>query len=461
MSEGDYVSGSVTIEGYGPLQTISAEDLFSPDSPPVITCISSGGGKTISAVASVYANRKKLTGLFYICNSYGDPRNTYLQTMIPSIHVRNFSIETISEIWGDILRQSSEAGMALRSVGIEEFVRRRCGGNSDYIRTMDDLRRRYDEAKEKFPSGEAMDSAFRVYEQHTKMLYIRNHFSLSDQSLSLVEASIVKWCQSSTPLPVIVFDDVTAQLATAVSGKFSIPQINEQQALVSIELSGNKARDFLLTSILTTMRRNGVAAFFVHKLSAFEATVRQQFNALVLDGTGIDELFREKIITEEGKGLIATAWSKLTQYQKEHYHRIVYTVDPSSTPHGQRVAVYKAPKFSTPEPLGSPTYNYISDRILSASRSHNQQSAISSAATAIGRNSEEEKRRNLLEAAKGMSLSPSNTSYASVSAPIAGTVATPLPSPSSQSQSQSQPRYGGHISHTSHTGYSGGMGLLS
>lgn len=358
-----YESGSESIVGYGPLLRLSAEEIFSPDSPPVIYCTQSGAGKTSAAVAAVYANRARLTGLFYISSSYHDSRATYLQRMIPSIHVKNFDMAFLCDLWGTILKKSADAGRMSQDRRIIDFISRRAQGARPLAEEMERIQRTRALNALSLPSDTA--NAIKVAEMEARRFFIRNNFRRDDPSLSPEEREIVKWCQSSTPLPVVIFDDVTPMLKAAPSGKFSIPKLAESGEIVTVEMSGTKALDYLLISIFTTMRRNGVGAFFVHSLEAFSAPVRQQAGAFILDEAGVIELCRESVIAEDGKRLIRAAWEKVADSTRFKYHRVVYYADPSSTSHGQRVAIYKPPYYSIPEPLGVPTYKMIVSAILS------------------------------------------------------------------------------------------------
>src|SRR3990172_6516222 len=110
----EYKSGSEQISGQGPLRLLTSKELFAITSPPIIACGQAGAGKTVLGVDMVLSGKDTLTGLVYCTNSYEDPRNVYLRSQIPAMHVKNWDLRLVCEIWADILKRSSEIQKVLK-----------------------------------------------------------------------------------------------------------------------------------------------------------------------------------------------------------------------------------------------------------------------------------------------------------------------------------------------------------
>lgn len=371
-----YESGSETIAGYGPLLRLSAEELFNPDSPPVAYCTQPGSGKTSAAVAAVYANARRATGLFYVTDGYSTERARYLQKMIPSIHVRKFDLQTLCELWGMIQQKAVEAVKALDDRKLREFIERHCANHPGYRYEIDRINQVRMANVRDFPDNPDVTAAIEALKVEVSRTFIRNTFRRDDTRLLKPEQELVGWCQSSTPLPVVIFDDVTASLQSAPSGKFQIPTLGDDDTVKYAPYSGAKALERLLMLMMTTTRQAVSMTFFIHEIGVFSPSVRQNIGAIVLDGPGVTEVCRQAVVSAEGKSLIEAAWAKISDTDRYKYHRVVYYADPGTTSHGQRVAIFKAPYYTEPRPVGVPTYRLVIDSINREAEKHNAMRAM-------------------------------------------------------------------------------------
>lgn len=368
--EGEYVSESEELPGYGPLHRFESEEVFAPGRPAMVISAGSGEGKTVGAVCMAYVNRAITTGFTYITNSYDTPANKYLRDMIPSICVKNWDIDMICSLWGDILRRSLAIGRCMSDDSIERFIQGRCAGDSSLRASLDAIDRTISENMRLFPDGESLTAAAAAHKRLAKVEFIRSRFKVDDPNLSDPEVEIVRACRSSRPLHVLILDDVTANLRTPPTGDLFIPTVRESGEIETVKMKGKRGFEFLLINVLTLARHHAIVGIFVHTLDAFEAPIRQQFGSMMCMGQdAVDQCCRLQTLSPADKDLLVMAWNVAKRYK---HHKIVFYTNPEMAPRRQRVGIIKPTYFAQRQEIGTPTYRALLRNIEAASVAYKQ-----------------------------------------------------------------------------------------
>ena len=358
MSESrQYESGSVVLPGYGPLLMLDSREVFSPEEPAKIISSQSGEGKTVTAIDMVYANRENATGITYITDSYQSAANAYLRAMIPEIFVKNWSLEMLCRLWGDVLQRGLSLSNNLEDRALDQFLTARCPHDATLEREMADIEKLVMDNAALFPEVKSGKAAIAAHKKLIKINFIRRNFHLDDRSLSDNERDLVRATRSSKPCHIIVCDDVTANVRTPFSGNIDVPSVGEGNRLIYNSLKGKKAAEYLYINILTLARHFAVVGFFVHTFDCFEPAVRSQFGAIVIMGQdSVTQICREHTLGPTDKDLLIAAWEVAANYK---YHKVVLYMNPDLTRHHQRVAIFRPTYYDHPLELGVPTFRAV------------------------------------------------------------------------------------------------------
>ena len=359
-----YDSGSRSIPGYGPLLRLESSDVFAPARPAMVVAAQAGEGKTVAAVDMVYTNLSSITGFTYVTNSYDSPANGYLRTMIPELHVKNWDVNLLCSIWGDILQRSLALGQSMDDKMLDRFLQGRCPNDKMLFSELESIDRLVQTNADLFPDVPCGKEAIAAHKKMAKINFIKTHFRLDDPSLSIQERDVVRATRSSKPLYCLIADDVTAQIRSPLSDDLEIPTISESNQLVKRQMKGKDGLNFLLINILTLARHFAIIGFFVHTFDAFDATVRSQFGGMMFMGAdSIEQACRERVLSPGDKDLIRGAWDIAKDYP---HHKVVLYTNPDMTNHKQRVAILKPTYHTQPKPIGVPTFQAVMRNISMA-----------------------------------------------------------------------------------------------
>lgn len=359
-----YQSGSKSIPGYGPLIRLESSDVFAPGRPALVVSAQSGEGKTVTAVDMIYTSRNIATGLCYVTNSYTTPANAYLRAMVPEIHVKNWDINLLCRLWGDILQRSLALNRSIDDRFIEQFLQVRCPNSqslSAELQAIDEIVQTNAQFFPDVPSGKA---AIAAHKKLAKLAFIRNNFRSDDKNLTEQERAVVRASRSSSPCFILICDDVTAQLRNPPKEDVEVPSIAEGEVLETRTLKGKDGLSFLLINLLTLARHFAIVGFFVHTFDAFDATVRGQFGGMLFLGEdSIVQACRERTLQEGDKDLIREAWTIAKEYK---HHKVILYTNPELTNHKQRVALIRPAYHAQPQPIGVPSYQAVMRNISMA-----------------------------------------------------------------------------------------------
>jgi hypothetical protein len=205
-----------------------------------------------------------------------------------------------------------------------------------------------------FPQKDDLEAALRLKVSNLKLKFIAETFHPSDPNLLPEESQLVRMARSTRPCPIYIFDDITATLSNPPKEVMDIPFPKENGEITTKQMKGNDAVNFLLMNILTMSRQYGVVGFFVHALSAFDRDIRTQFGSIMFVGKeGVTEVCAQRAINLDDKELIKQAFEVAEEYP---FYKVMYFQNPTLTPHGQRVALFKPTYYRTPKSIGVETY---------------------------------------------------------------------------------------------------------
>ena len=368
--EEHYVDGSVMIDGYGPLRIISSEQLYGPGQPALIAATQSQGGKTVTLVDMIYTARERMTGFNLITNSYNTGPNGYLRSMIPEIHVKNWDLHLVTRLWGDCLKVGLRISAGMEDRLLEMFIAHRCPDAPQLRARIEEVNNIMQRNADLFPNVEQGVASRNLHIKLAKMMYIRDHFSLDDPSLSSTELTVVTTCMASKPCYGIFFDDVTAQIQSGTTDMLDIPLVGENNNLTFESMKGKQGWPFLLVNMLTLCRHYATIGAFVHFFGAFDVTIRRQFGALMFLGQdAITEACTQQTLSPDDKHLVAAAYRVASRYK---HHKVVLFPNPAVTSHGHHVALFCARVHREPLPIGVPSYQAVVRHVEDTIRRYQQ-----------------------------------------------------------------------------------------
>jgi len=350
-----YKNGAFVLPGFGSMRLLGTGDICRPGCPPPIFVGSSKAGKTVAAVDMVLTNASKATFVMFVTDSYNSGENTYLQNMIVPWVVKRYDFDMLCKVWADIMLRSVNYARYTSYGVASRFIQGHCANDPRYSGQIDELKGAMRDGAQMFQSQQDALDAYKTREHAIMLKYIAEHFDEGAQGLTAEERMVIQYCQATRPYPVLVIDDVTASLVPP-SGKVAVPKLNEAESdIVYEEMSGAKAFDSLLLSILTRMRHYGGGALFVHSTKNLPAGLRQQASAFIfMSDSAMEEACRQAVISPDDKEPLRAAMAEADKYT---YMKVIYTPDPGNTAHGQKFAFYKATYHRDPPAVfGCPTY---------------------------------------------------------------------------------------------------------
>lgn len=363
-SSGIYESGSVEIPGLGPLLLLPPSEVFAPNRPAMVVAAQSGEGKTVTAVNMVYANRDVVTGFGYITNTYHSPSNQYLRDMVPEIHVKNWDLDLLCRLWGEILQRGVAISRSVDDRSVDQFIQGRCHGDRTLLAELDAVDTLVANNAQLFPEVSSGKAAIAAHKKLIKLQYIRTHFRADDINLTEQEKGVVRASRSTRPCYLLIIDDVTAQIRSPPKDEINIPTLAEGDRIETKTMKGKDGFDFLMINLLTLARHFAIVGFFVHTFDAFTAPVRGQFGGMMFLGADtIRQACREGTLSPQDKELICAAWDVAKDYP---HHKVVLYTNPDLTPHKQRVALCKPEYYNERLPIGVPTYQAVMRNVAMA-----------------------------------------------------------------------------------------------
>jgi hypothetical protein len=311
-----------------------------------------------------YSSSSFATGFTYITNSYDTPANAYLRKMIPEINVKNWSVELLCSIWGDILQRSLTLSKSIDERNVDQFLQGRCPNDQSLLAELNSIDEIVRSNAQRFPEVPEGKAAINAHKRLAKIAFIRSHFRPDDPNLTEQEKDVVRASRSSRPCHVIICDDVTANLRSPPNEEFDIPTVTEGNKLEFKRMKGKKGFEFLLVNLLTLTRHHAIVGFFVHTFDAFEPTIRGQFGGMMFMGIdSIEQACREKTISSRDMEIVRAAWDIGVNYP---FHKVVLYTNPDMTDHKQRVALFRPTYHVNPKPIGVPTYQAVMRNIAMA-----------------------------------------------------------------------------------------------
>jgi len=245
MKEGDYKSGSRSINGQ-PLLRLTSKELFGRGNPPVVIVGPAKSGKTVTVVATLMALRDEITSFLLVTDTYYSNDNAYLQKMVPEICVKEFDFKMICEYWADIQRRGRMVAAKTSPAVVKNFCKEYCRNDRELNEKLESTRSIVTQHADMFEDKHALQRAYELFTHNIRVKHIASKFSPMDTRLSNEASLIVKYCRSSTPFPLLIFDDVTSYLNKAPVGVTRIPRVNEKGDISYTDVKGKEAIMHLL-----------------------------------------------------------------------------------------------------------------------------------------------------------------------------------------------------------------------